>query len=163
MGKAYYGLELVGGNKSHLAPLQTTGPGQNTSTPTSASTTTSSCLPLLLLSTRSVTKRTPINAICSGTDNDVFTLNVQGQLVRSQRWFWSSSDQTTIQKQILADTTSQTKDSQARHSFALMETLRTCGDSAIAPKVCHSTIIGTLLGSSRIPVSTNREHMAQDI
>ncbi|KAH6569824.1 hypothetical protein BASA60_008020 [Batrachochytrium salamandrivorans] len=24
MGKAYYGLELVGGNKSHLAPLQTT-------------------------------------------------------------------------------------------------------------------------------------------
>ncbi|KAH9272825.1 hypothetical protein BASA83_005035 [Batrachochytrium salamandrivorans] len=29
---------------------------------------------------RSVTKRTPINAICSGTDNDVFTLNVQGQL-----------------------------------------------------------------------------------
>ncbi|KAH9268053.1 hypothetical protein BASA83_009558 [Batrachochytrium salamandrivorans] len=38
---------------------------------------------------RSVTKRTPINAICSGTDNDVFTLNVQGQLVRSQRWFWS--------------------------------------------------------------------------
>ncbi|KAH6599847.1 hypothetical protein BASA50_002718 [Batrachochytrium salamandrivorans] len=38
---------------------------------------------------RSVTKKTPINAICSGTDNDVFTLNVQGQLVRSQRWFWS--------------------------------------------------------------------------
>ncbi|KAH6596167.1 hypothetical protein BASA50_005207 [Batrachochytrium salamandrivorans] len=30
---------------------------------------------------RSVTKKTPINAICSGTDNDVFTLNVQGQLV----------------------------------------------------------------------------------
>ncbi|KAH9272271.1 hypothetical protein BASA83_005363 [Batrachochytrium salamandrivorans] len=25
---------------------------------------------------RSVTKKTPINAICSGTDNDVFTLNV---------------------------------------------------------------------------------------
>ncbi|KAH6600974.1 hypothetical protein BASA50_001979 [Batrachochytrium salamandrivorans] len=24
MGKAYYGSELVGGNKSHLAPLQTT-------------------------------------------------------------------------------------------------------------------------------------------
>ncbi|KAH9247933.1 hypothetical protein BASA81_014436 [Batrachochytrium salamandrivorans] len=32
---------------------------------------------------RSVTKRTPINAICSGTDNDVFTLNVQGQLLLS--------------------------------------------------------------------------------
>ncbi|KAH9266648.1 hypothetical protein BASA83_010454 [Batrachochytrium salamandrivorans] len=36
-----------------------------------------------------MTKKTPINAICSGTDNDVFTLNVQGRLVRSQRWFWS--------------------------------------------------------------------------
>ncbi|KAH9271297.1 hypothetical protein BASA83_006626 [Batrachochytrium salamandrivorans] len=47
-----------------------------------------------------------------------------------------SSDQTAIQKQILADTTSQTKDSQATTSFALME------DSCIAPKVCHSTIIG---------------------
>ncbi|KAH6567403.1 hypothetical protein BASA60_009041 [Batrachochytrium salamandrivorans] len=32
---------------------------------------------------RSVTKRIPINAICSGTDNGVFTLNVQGRLVRS--------------------------------------------------------------------------------
>ncbi|KAH9265093.1 hypothetical protein BASA83_011419 [Batrachochytrium salamandrivorans] len=62
---------------------------------------------------RSVTKKTPINAICSGTDNDVFTLNVQGQLVRSQRWFWSRRTQTAIQEQILADTTSQTKDSQA--------------------------------------------------
>ncbi|KAH9249348.1 hypothetical protein BASA81_012966 [Batrachochytrium salamandrivorans] len=35
---------------------------------------------------RSVTKRTPINAICSGTDNDVFTLNVQGQLIWTKRW-----------------------------------------------------------------------------
>ncbi|KAH6573949.1 hypothetical protein BASA60_005783 [Batrachochytrium salamandrivorans] len=34
---------------------------------------------------RSVTKRTPINAICSGTDNDVFTLNVQGQLFDQSR------------------------------------------------------------------------------
>ncbi|KAH9270751.1 hypothetical protein BASA83_007113 [Batrachochytrium salamandrivorans] len=62
---------------------------------------------------RSVTKRTPINAICSGTDNDVFTLNVQGQLVRSQRWFWSRRTKQLYRKQILADTTSQTKDSQA--------------------------------------------------
>ncbi|KAH9273746.1 hypothetical protein BASA83_003739 [Batrachochytrium salamandrivorans] len=104
MGKAYYGLELVGGNKSHLAPLQTTinkgirlFTGARLSTaigPLLVETGIGSLLTRSLVSRvrlleRSVTKRTPINAICSGTDNDVFTLNVQGQLVRSQRWFWS--------------------------------------------------------------------------
>ncbi|KAH9273465.1 hypothetical protein BASA83_004131 [Batrachochytrium salamandrivorans] len=111
MGKAYYGLELVGGNKSHLAPLQTTinkgirlFTGARLSTaigPLLVETGIGSLLTRSLVSRvrlleRSVTKRTPINAICSGTDNDVFTLNVQGRL-----------------EQILADTTSQTKDSQA--------------------------------------------------
>ncbi|KAH6576374.1 hypothetical protein BASA60_004574 [Batrachochytrium salamandrivorans] len=104
MGKAYYGLELVGGNKSHLAPLQTTinkgirlFTGARLSTaivPLLVETGIGSLLTRSLVSRvrlleRSVTKRTPINAICSSTDNDVFTLNVQGQLVRSQRWFWS--------------------------------------------------------------------------
>ncbi|KAH9271847.1 hypothetical protein BASA83_005949 [Batrachochytrium salamandrivorans] len=104
MGKAYYGLELVGGNKSHLAPLQTTinkgirlFTGARLSTaigPLLVETGIGSLLTRSLVSRvrllgRSVTKKTPINAICSGTDNDVFTLNVQGQLVRSQRWFWS--------------------------------------------------------------------------
>ncbi|KAH9244784.1 hypothetical protein BASA81_017799 [Batrachochytrium salamandrivorans] len=98
MGKAYYGLELVGGNKSHLAPLQTTinkgirlFTGARLSTaigPLLVETGIGSLLTRSLVSRvrlleRSVTKRTPINAICSGTDNDVFTLNVQGQLVRS--------------------------------------------------------------------------------
>ncbi|KAH9262032.1 hypothetical protein BASA82_000913 [Batrachochytrium salamandrivorans] len=41
-----------------------------------------------------------------------------------------SSDQQTIQEQILADTTGRPKTVKQRHSFALMETLRTCGDSA---------------------------------
>ncbi|KAH9264644.1 hypothetical protein BASA83_011896 [Batrachochytrium salamandrivorans] len=75
------------------------------------------------------------------------------------RWFWSQSDQTAVQEQILADTTDQTKGQSSNgHSFALM------GDSAnmwrlcIAPKVCHSTIIEILLDSSRIPVSINYEH-----
>ncbi|KAH6574887.1 hypothetical protein BASA62_002252 [Batrachochytrium salamandrivorans] len=95
MGKAYYGLELVGGNKSHLAPLQTTinkgirlFTGARLSTaigPLLVETGIGSLLTRSLVSRvrlleRSVTKRTPINAICSGTDNDVFTLNVQGQL-----------------------------------------------------------------------------------
>ncbi|KAH6587392.1 hypothetical protein BASA50_011394, partial [Batrachochytrium salamandrivorans] len=104
MGKAYYELELVGGNKSHLAPLKTTiNKGIRLFTGARLSTAIGPLLvetgiePLLTCSLvsrvrlleRSVTKRTPINAICSGTDNTVFTLNVQGQLVRSQRWFWS--------------------------------------------------------------------------
>ncbi|KAH9265066.1 hypothetical protein BASA83_011391 [Batrachochytrium salamandrivorans] len=67
---------------------------------------------------RSVTKRTPINAICSGTDNDVFTLNVQGQL----------SDQ---------------RQSSNGHSFALMETLRTCGDSASLQKYVTRQLLDT--------------------
>ncbi|KAH9271714.1 hypothetical protein BASA83_006083 [Batrachochytrium salamandrivorans] len=146
MGKAYYGLELVGGNKSHLAPLQTTinkgirlFTGARLSTaigPLLVETGIGSLLTRSLVSRvrlleRSVTKKTPINAICSGTDNDVFTLNVQGQL-----------------EQILADTTSQTKDSQTktvkqRHSFALMETLRTCGDSASLQKYVTRQLLDT--------------------
>ncbi|KAH6587935.1 hypothetical protein BASA50_011027 [Batrachochytrium salamandrivorans] len=90
MGKAYYGLELVGGNKSHLAPLQTT-----------------------------------INK-----DNDVFTLNVQGQLVRSQRWFWSRRTKQLYRNRYWLTPQVRPKTVQQRHSFALMETLRTCGDSA---------------------------------
>ncbi|KAH6572422.1 hypothetical protein BASA60_006635 [Batrachochytrium salamandrivorans] len=81
MGKAYYGLELVGGNKSHLAPLQTTinkgirlFTGARLSTaigPLLVETGIGSLLTRSLVSRvrlleRSVTKRTPINAICSG-------------------------------------------------------------------------------------------------
>ncbi|KAH6570378.1 hypothetical protein BASA62_004371 [Batrachochytrium salamandrivorans] len=55
----------------------------------------------------------PINAICSGTDNDVFTLNVQVAVGKIPALVLVSSDKTVIQEQVLADTTSQTKDSQA--------------------------------------------------
>ncbi|KAH9253280.1 hypothetical protein BASA81_008791 [Batrachochytrium salamandrivorans] len=83
MGKAYYGLELVGGNKSHLAPLQTTinkgirlFTGARLSTaigPLLVETGIGSLLTRSLVSRvrlleRSVAKRTPINAICSSTD-----------------------------------------------------------------------------------------------
>ncbi|KAH6571211.1 hypothetical protein BASA60_007276 [Batrachochytrium salamandrivorans] len=79
---------------------------------------------------RSVTKRTPIDAICSGTDNDVFTLNVQGQLVRSQRWFWSRRTKQLYRNQYWLTPQVKPKTVKQRHSFVLMETLRTGGDSA---------------------------------
>ncbi|KAH6581048.1 hypothetical protein BASA61_009264 [Batrachochytrium salamandrivorans] len=143
--KPTMGLELVGGNKSHLAPLQTTinkgirlFTGARLSTaigPLLVETGIGSLLTRSLVSRvrlleRSVTKRTPINAICSGTDNDVFTLNVQGQLVRSQRWFWSRRTKQLYRNRYWLTPQVRPKTVKQRHSFALMETLRTCGDSA---------------------------------
>ncbi|KAH6599541.1 hypothetical protein BASA50_002884 [Batrachochytrium salamandrivorans] len=133
MGKAYYGLELVGGNKSHLAPLQTTinkgirlFTGARLSTaigPLLVETGIGSLLTRSLVSRvrlleRSVTKRTPINAICSGTDNDVFTLNVQGQLVRSQRWFWSRRTKQLYRNRYWLTPQVRPKTVKQRHSFA---------------------------------------------
>ncbi|KAH9264154.1 hypothetical protein BASA83_012412 [Batrachochytrium salamandrivorans] len=124
MGKAYYGLELVGGNKSHLAPLQKT-----------------------------INKESDYSLVPdSRLSLDPFWLKLGLGHFSLAHWYHEavgkipalvlvSSDQTAIQKQILADTTSQTKDSQATTLVCLMETLRTCGDSA-SPKVCHSTILG---------------------
>ncbi|KAH9275405.1 hypothetical protein BASA83_002178 [Batrachochytrium salamandrivorans] len=103
MGKAYYGLELIGGNKSHLAPLQTT-----------------------------------INK-----DNDVFTLNVQGQLVRSQRWFWSRRTKQLYRNRYWLTPQVRPKTVKQRHSFALMETLRTCGDSASLQKYVTRQLLDT--------------------
>ncbi|KAH9248480.1 hypothetical protein BASA81_013880 [Batrachochytrium salamandrivorans] len=91
---------------------------------------------------RSVTKRTPINAICSGTDNDVFTLNVQGQ------WYDPSagsgpSDQTALQDRYWLTPQVRPKTVKQRHSFALMETLRTCGDSASLQKYVTRQLLDT--------------------
>ncbi|KAH9266786.1 hypothetical protein BASA84_000962 [Batrachochytrium salamandrivorans] len=74
---------------------------------------------------------------------DVFTLNVQVAVGKIPALVLVSSDKTVIQEQILAETTSQTKDSQA--------TALVCSDGdstnmwrlCIAPKVCHSTILDT--------------------
>ncbi|KAH9250534.1 hypothetical protein BASA81_011639 [Batrachochytrium salamandrivorans] len=103
MGKAYYGFELVGGNKSHLAPLQTT-----------------------------------INK-----DNDVFTLNIQGQLVRSQRWFWSRRTKQLYRNRYWLTPQVRPKTVKQRHSFALMETLQTCGDSASLQKYVTRQFLDT--------------------
>ncbi|KAH9246744.1 hypothetical protein BASA81_015708 [Batrachochytrium salamandrivorans] len=172
---AYYGLELVGGNKSHLAPLQTTinkgirlFTGARLSTaigPLLVETGIGSLLTRSLVSRvrlleRSVTKRTPINAICSGTDNDVFTLNVQGQLVRSQRWFWSRRTKQLYRNRYWLTPQVRPKTVKQRHSFALMETLRTCGDSASLQKYVTRQFLDTS-GSSRIPqlLSTSIAHL----
>ncbi|KAH6588977.1 hypothetical protein BASA61_005765 [Batrachochytrium salamandrivorans] len=158
MGKAYYGLELVGGNKSHLAPLQTTinkgirlFTGARLSTaigPLLVETGIGSLLTRSLVSRvrlleRSVTKRTPINAICSGTDNDVFTLNVQGQLVRSQRWFWSRRTKQLYRNRYWLTPQVRPKTVKQRYSFALMETLRTCGDSGSLQKYVTRQFLDT--------------------
>ncbi|KAH6578564.1 hypothetical protein BASA60_003593 [Batrachochytrium salamandrivorans] len=158
MSKAYYGLELVGGNKSHLAPLQTTinkgirlFTGARLSTaigPLLVETGIGSLLTRSLVSRvrlleRSVTKRTPINAICSSTDNDVFTLNVQGKLVRSQRWFWSRRTKQLYRNRYWLTPQVRPKTVKQRHSFALMETLRTCGDSASLQKYVTRQLLDT--------------------
>ncbi|KAH9272553.1 hypothetical protein BASA83_005053 [Batrachochytrium salamandrivorans] len=158
MGKAYYGLELVGGNKSHLAPLQTTinkgirlFTGARLSTvigPLLVETGIGSLLTRSLVSRvrlleRSVTKRTPINVICSCTDNDVFTLNVQGQLVRSQRWFWSRRTKQLYRNRYWLTPQVRPKTVKQRHLFALMETLRTCGDSASLQKYVTRQLLDT--------------------
>ncbi|KAH9272823.1 hypothetical protein BASA83_005033 [Batrachochytrium salamandrivorans] len=92
---------------------------------------------------RSVTKRTPINAICSGTDNDVFTLNVQGQLVRSQRWFWSRRTKQLYRDRYWLTPQVRPKTVKQRHSFALMETLRTYGNSASLQKYVTRQLLDT--------------------
>ncbi|KAH6598245.1 hypothetical protein BASA50_003859 [Batrachochytrium salamandrivorans] len=119
---------------SHLAPLQTTinkgirlFTGARLSTaigPLLVETGIGSLLTRSLVSRvrlleRSVTKRTPINAICSGTDNDVFTLNVQGQLVISQRWFWSRRTKQLYRNRYWLTPQVRPKTVKQRHSFAL--------------------------------------------
>ncbi|KAH6565864.1 hypothetical protein BASA62_007044 [Batrachochytrium salamandrivorans] len=160
MGKAYYGLELVGGNKSHLAPLQTTinkgirlFTGARLSTaigPLLVETGIGSLLTRSLVSRvrlleRSVTKRTPINAICSGTDNDVFTLNVQGQLVRSQRWFWSRRTKQLYRNRYWLTPQVRPKTVKQRHSFASDGDSTNMWRLCIAPKQLLSTSIAHLV------------------
>ncbi|KAH9271711.1 hypothetical protein BASA83_006080 [Batrachochytrium salamandrivorans] len=158
MGKAYMGLSWLVATSHTLHPLQTTinkgirlFTGARLSTaigPLLVETGIGSLLTRSLVSRvrlleRSVTKRTPINAICSGTDNDVFTLNVQGQLVRSQRWFWSRRTKQLYRKQIWLTPQVRPKTVKQRTSFALMETLRTCGDSASLQKYVTRQLLDT--------------------
>ncbi|KAH6587631.1 hypothetical protein BASA50_011235 [Batrachochytrium salamandrivorans] len=54
----------------------------------------------------------------------------KGQLVRSQRWFWSCRTKQLYRNRYWLKPQVRPKTVKQRHSFALMETLRTCGDSA---------------------------------
>ncbi|KAH9270754.1 hypothetical protein BASA83_007116 [Batrachochytrium salamandrivorans] len=80
---------------------------------------------------------------CSSTDNDVFTLNVQGQLVRSQRWFWSRRTKQLYRNRYWLTPQVRPKTVKQRHSFASMETLRTCGDSASLQKYVTRQLLDT--------------------
>ncbi|KAH6601985.1 hypothetical protein BASA61_001583 [Batrachochytrium salamandrivorans] len=138
MGKVYYGIELVGGNKSHLAPLQTTiNKGIRLFTGARLSTAIG---PLLI--------ETGIGSLLTRS------LVSRGQLVRSQRWFWSRRTKQLYRNRYWLTPQVRPKIVKQRHSFALMETLRTCGDSASLQKYVTRQLLDTS-GSSRIPVSIN--------
>ncbi|KAH9272315.1 hypothetical protein BASA83_005408 [Batrachochytrium salamandrivorans] len=141
MGKAYYGLEL--GIRLFTGARLSTAIGPLLVETGIGSLLTRSLVSRVRLLERSVTKRTPINAICSGTDNDVFTLNVQGQLVRSQRWFWSRRTKQLYRNRYWLTPQVRPKTVKQRHSFALMETLRTCGDSASLQKYVTRQFLDT--------------------
>ncbi|KAH9270549.1 hypothetical protein BASA83_007362 [Batrachochytrium salamandrivorans] len=141
MGKAYYGLEL--GIRLFTGARLSTAIGPILVETGIGSLLTRSLVSRVRLLERSVTKRTPINAICSGTDNDVFTLNVQGQLVRSQRWFWSRRTKQLYRNRYWLTPQIRPKTVKQRHSFALMETLRTCGDSASLQKYVTRQLLDT--------------------
>ncbi|KAH9246907.1 hypothetical protein BASA81_015515 [Batrachochytrium salamandrivorans] len=127
MGKAYYGLELVGGNKSHLAPLQTTiNKGIRLFTGARLSTAIG---PLLVETGNWVTSHSLIG--------------ITGQLVRSQRWFWSRRTKQLYRNRYWLTPQVRPKTVKQRHSFALMETLRTCGDSASLQKYVTRQLLDT--------------------
>ncbi|KAH9268517.1 hypothetical protein BASA84_000121 [Batrachochytrium salamandrivorans] len=107
MGKAYYGLELVGGNKSHLAPLQTT----------------------INKGIRLFTGARLLTAI------GPFWLKLGLGLFSLAHWF--HENRYWLTPQIRPKTVKQ------RHSFALMETLRTCGDSASLQKYVTRQLLDT--------------------
>ncbi|KAH9265867.1 hypothetical protein BASA84_001414 [Batrachochytrium salamandrivorans] len=112
MGKAYYGLELVGGNKSHLAPLQTTI-NKDIRLFTGARLSTA-IGPLLV--------ETGIGSL--------LTRSLVSRLIISQRWFWSRRTKQLYRNRYWLTPQVRPKTVKQRHSFALVETLRTCGDSA---------------------------------
>ncbi|KAH6572058.1 hypothetical protein BASA60_006829 [Batrachochytrium salamandrivorans] len=125
MGKAYYGLELVGGNKSHLAPLQTTiNKGIRLFTGARLSTAIG---PLLV--------ETGIGSL--------LTRSLVSRLVRSQRWFWSRRTKQLYMNRYWLTPQVRPKTVKQRHSFALMETLQTCGDSASLQKYVTRQLLDT--------------------
>ncbi|KAH6580032.1 hypothetical protein BASA61_009844 [Batrachochytrium salamandrivorans] len=67
----------------------------------------------------------------------------KGQLVRSQRWFWSRRTKQLYRNRYWLTPQVRPKTVKQRHSFALMETLRTCGDSASLQKYVTRQLLDT--------------------
>ncbi|KAH6561013.1 hypothetical protein BASA62_010129 [Batrachochytrium salamandrivorans] len=170
------GRELVGGNKSHLAPLHNDNQqgirlftGARLSTAIGplrlklelASLLTRSLVSRARLLERSVTKRTPINAICS-----VQTMMVYTECPRAVGKSPSAGSglvgPNSYTEQILADTTSQTKDSQATTLVCIDGDSANMWDSASLQKYVTRQLLDTsgILQGSQFLI--NREHMAQD-
>ncbi|KAH6570924.1 hypothetical protein BASA62_004090 [Batrachochytrium salamandrivorans] len=78
----------------------------------------------------------------------------KGQLVRSQRWFWSRRTKQLYRNRYWLTPQVRPKTVKQRHSFALMETLRTCGDSASLQKYVTRQFLDTS-GFFKDPSSTN--------
>ncbi|KAH9244387.1 hypothetical protein BASA81_018220 [Batrachochytrium salamandrivorans] len=124
MSKAYYGLELVGGNKSHLAPLAD-----------EQSTRVSDCSLV-------PDSRLPLDPFWLKLGLGHFSLAhwYHGAVGKIQRWFWSRRTKQLYRNRYWLTPQVRPKTVKQRHSFALMETLRTCGDSASAPKLLSTSI-----------------------
>ncbi|KAH9268279.1 hypothetical protein BASA83_009440 [Batrachochytrium salamandrivorans] len=67
----------------------------------------------------------------------------KGQLVRSQRWFWSRRTKQLYRNGYWLTPQVRPKTVKQRHSLALMETLRTCGDSASLQKYVTRQLLDT--------------------
>ncbi|KAH9262070.1 hypothetical protein BASA82_000901 [Batrachochytrium salamandrivorans] len=65
------------------------------------------------------------------------------QLVRSQRWFWSRRTKQLYRNRYWLTPQVRPKTVKQRHSFALMETLQTCGDSASLQKYVTRQFLDT--------------------
>ncbi|KAH6584486.1 hypothetical protein BASA61_007443 [Batrachochytrium salamandrivorans] len=70
-------------------------------------------------------------------------VNLLGQLVRSQHWFWSRRTKQLYRNRYWLTPQVRPKTVKQRHSFALMETLRTCGDSASLQKYVTRQLLDT--------------------
>ncbi|KAH9266053.1 hypothetical protein BASA84_001321 [Batrachochytrium salamandrivorans] len=73
----------------------------------------------------------------------IFSAVVMGQLVRSQRWFWSRRTKQLYRSRYWLTPQVRPKTVKQRHSFALMETLQTCGDSASPQKYVTRQLLDT--------------------
>ncbi|KAH9273051.1 hypothetical protein BASA83_004623 [Batrachochytrium salamandrivorans] len=68
---------------------------------------------------------------------------IDNKLVRSQRWFWSRRTKQLYKNRYWLTPQVRPKTVKQRHSFALMETLRTCGDSASLQKYVTRQFLDT--------------------